>query len=95
MTDLLVGAGVAPREKFTTIYSGMELEPLLESHRLRESTRCKLGYRPDHVVVGKIARLFHLKGHEYVIEAARQLVGAAPSLRFLFVGDAHCGSNCK
>ncbi len=87
MTDLLVGAGVAPREKFTTIYSGMELEPLLESHRLRESTRCKLGYRPDHVVVGKIARLFHLKGHEYVIEAARQLVGAAPSLRFLFVGD--------
>jgi len=29
MTDLMVGAGVAPREMFTTIYSGMEVEPFL------------------------------------------------------------------
>ena len=74
MTDLLVAAGVAPREKFTTIYSGMEVEPLLESHRLRDAVRSKLGYRPEHVVIGKIARLFHLKGHEYLIEAAKRLV---------------------
>ena len=32
--------------------------------------------RREHVVVGKIARLFHLKGHEYVIRAARQVVDA-------------------
>ena len=31
MTDLLVAADVAPREKFSTIYSGMEVEPLLQS----------------------------------------------------------------
>ncbi len=87
MTDLLVSAGVAPREKFTTIYSGIEVEPLLQSHRLREAVRSQLGYRPEHVVIGKIARLFHLKGHEYLIEAAKRLVRAAPLVRFLLVGD--------
>jgi glycosyltransferase involved in cell wall biosynthesis len=87
MTGLLVTAGVAPREKFTTIHSGVEVGPLLESHRFREAVRGKLGYRPEHVVIGKIARLFHLKGHEYVIEAAKRLVRAAPHVRFLLVGD--------
>ena len=87
MTDLLVRDGVAPREKFTTIYSGMEVEPLLEADRLRDDARRRLGYRPDHVVIGKIARLFHLKGHEYLIEAAKRLVPAEPRARFLLVGD--------
>ncbi len=36
MTDLMVEAGVAPREKFTTIYSGMEVEPFLAADRHRE-----------------------------------------------------------
>jgi glycosyltransferase involved in cell wall biosynthesis len=87
MTDLLVDAGVAPREKFTTIYSGIEVEPLLESDRLRDAVRCKLGYQPEHVVIGKIARLFHLKGHGYLIEAAKRLVRVEPRVRFLLVGD--------
>ena len=87
MTDLLVAAGVAPREQFTTIYSGIEVEPLLQADRLRDAVRRNLGYQPDHVVIGKIARLFHLKGHEYLIEAARRLVRAEPQIRFLLVGD--------
>ena len=87
MTDLMVEAGVAEREKFTTIYSGMEVEPLLESHKHRVATRERFGYGPEHIVVGKIARLFHLKGHEYIIEAARRVVEREPRVRFLFVGS--------
>jgi glycosyltransferase involved in cell wall biosynthesis len=87
MTDLMVDSGVAPREKFTTIYSGMEIEPLLESQVHREATRARFGYKPEHIVIGKIARLFHLKGHEYVIEAAREVVRQEPSVRFLFIGS--------
>jgi glycosyltransferase involved in cell wall biosynthesis len=87
MTDQLVQAGVAPREKFTTIYSGMEVEPFLRANEQRDELRSKLGYRPEHVVIGKIARLFHLKGHEYVIEAAKGIVARQPQARFLFVGD--------
>ena len=87
MTDLMVEAGIAPREKFTTIYSGMEVEPLLEAEEHRHETRQRLGYGPEHIVVGKIARLFHLKGHQYVIQAARRVVDERPNVRFLFVGS--------
>ncbi|MCM2371495.1 glycosyltransferase family 4 protein [Aporhodopirellula aestuarii] len=87
MTDLMVNAGVAPREQFTTISSGMDVEPFLHANDHREQTRQKYGIRDEHVVVGKIARLFHLKGHEDLVRAARVVAQACPNVRFLLVGD--------
>jgi glycosyltransferase involved in cell wall biosynthesis len=87
MTDLMVEAGVAPREKFTTIHSGMEVEPFLQADEARERVRQELGYSPEHVVIVKIARLFHLKGHNDVIAAAKEVVQKNPQVRFLFIGD--------
>jgi glycosyltransferase involved in cell wall biosynthesis len=87
MTDQYVAAGVAPREKFVTVYSGMEVEPFLNPIRPRDVVRSELGFGPEHVVVGKVARLFELKGHEYVIEAARVAAAKNSHVRFLFVGD--------
>lgn len=87
MTDQYVAAGVAPREKFVTVYSGMEVEPFLNPPRPRETVRRELGFAADEIVVGKVARLFHLKGHEYVIAAAREAIARNPHVRFLFVGD--------
>jgi len=87
MTELMVSARIAPREKFVTIYSGMEVEPFLAAGEHRQQTRSRLGYSDEHVVIGKIARLFHLKGHEYLVRAAEQVVTARPNVRFLLVGD--------
>jgi glycosyltransferase involved in cell wall biosynthesis len=87
MTDLMVDAGVAPREKFTTIYSGMDVQPFLNADEHRQQVRQELGFDDHHVVIGKIARLFHLKGHDDVIQAAIPLVRDHPQVRFLFVGD--------
>lgn len=87
MTDLMVAANVAPREKFTTIYSGMDVEPFRCCNQFRQSARAELGIEAEDVVFGKIARLFHLKGHEYLISAAEQVVGKNPKCRFLLVGD--------
>jgi len=87
MTDLMIEGGVAPREKFTTIYSGMEVEPFLDSARLRDRVRREFGYGPEHVVIGKIARLFHLKGHDDVIAAFKRLAACEPNARLLLVGD--------
>jgi len=95
MTELMVTAGVAPREKFTTIYSGMEVEPFLAAEQHRADVRAKLGYTDEHVVIGKVARLFRLKGHRYVIDAARQVVDRAPRSRFLFVGDGLLADHLK
>ncbi len=87
MTDLLVDAQIAPREKFTTVYSGMDVEPFLHANDHRDATRARLGFAPEHIVVGKIARLFHLKGHKYLIAAADAIVRACPQVRFLLIGD--------
>ncbi len=87
MTELMVAGNVAPREKFTTIYSGMEVEPYLDSNRHRQRVRDELGYTPEQIVIAKVARLFHLKGHEYLVRAAEQVVRAVPNARFLLVGD--------
>jgi glycosyltransferase involved in cell wall biosynthesis len=87
MTDQYVKAGIAPRERFVTIYSGMEVEPFLDPPRAREDVRRELGLGPEHIVITKVARLFHLKGHECVIAAAGRVAREHPNVRFLFVGD--------
>jgi len=87
MTDLMVAAGVAPREKFTTIYSGMEVGPFLAADQSRRAERARWGLAPEHVAIGKVARLFHLKGHADLVEAAKRVVAECPDVRFLLVGD--------
>jgi glycosyltransferase involved in cell wall biosynthesis len=80
MTDLMVGAKVASRDKFTTIYSGMDVGPFQQCHQHREAARKELGLEDHHIVIGKIARFFNLKGHEYLIDAAASVVEAVPPL---------------
>jgi glycosyltransferase involved in cell wall biosynthesis len=87
MTDLLVDAQVADRSKFSTIYSGMDVEPFIRADEHRTATRDQLGIQPTDIVFGKIARLFQLKGHKYVIEAAKQVCAINPNIKFLFLGD--------
>ncbi len=87
MTQHYVEAGVAPREKFVTIYSGMEVEPFLAEDGARERMRQRFGFKPGELVIGKIARLFKLKGYEYVLQAAPQVLNKFWNARFLFVGD--------
>jgi glycosyltransferase involved in cell wall biosynthesis len=87
MTDLMVNAKIAPHNKFTTIYSGMEIEPLLNAKTLRQETRNKYGIIENDIVIGKIARLFHLKGHEYLIAAAKSVLQKIPNAKFLLIGD--------
>lgn len=87
MTDLMVDAGVAPRDKFKTIYSGMKVEPFAAADEHRERVRAQFGLSDEHVVVGKIARLFHLKGHDDLITAAVEVARRHRNVRFLLVGD--------
>lgn len=87
MTELMVAAKVAPRSKFTTIYSGMNVEPFQNCHQFREAARKELQLADSDIVFGKIARLFHLKGHEFLVAAAESVVQQNPNCRFLLVGD--------
>jgi glycosyltransferase involved in cell wall biosynthesis len=87
LTDQYVEAGVASRENFTTVYSGMDVEPFLNPPRSRSEVRAELGLSDEHVAIAKVARLFNLKGHEYLIEAARAVADRYANVRFVLIGD--------
>jgi glycosyltransferase involved in cell wall biosynthesis len=87
MTGQYVAAGIAPREKFVTISSGFDVAPFLKPLRDPQEVRREWGLEPQQLVIGKVGRLFPLKGHEFVIRAAPEICGRFPHTRFLFVGD--------
>ena len=87
MTSEYVKAKVARADQFTTVYSGFDVEPFLNAPRNPTDVRRELDLGEGDIVVGKIARLFHLKGHERVLQAAPSVIAANPRVKFLFVGD--------
>jgi glycosyltransferase involved in cell wall biosynthesis len=87
MRDQSLAAGIGRREQYVTVYSGMETAPFLDPPVSRESVRRPYGIADDEVVVGTIARLFYLKGHDDLLELAPGLCAKFPKLKFMWVGD--------
>ena len=87
MTREYLQAGIGTSDRYTTISSGFDVEPFLIPPRPRDEVRAELGLAPSDIVVGKVARLFHLKGHEFILQAAPKVIAANPDIKFLFVGD--------
>lgn len=87
MRDQSLAVGIGRPEQYVTVHSGMDIEPFVNPPVPREVTRKNLGLQDNHVVVGTIARLFDLKGHDDLIALAPQLCPRFPDLRFLWVGD--------
>ena len=86
MVDQCVQAGVAPREKYKVVYSGMEIGKFLNA-RPEPELRAQLGIPADAQVVGTLARLFPLKGYEQFIPAAGAIAALCPRAHFLIVGN--------
>lgn len=82
-----IAAGIAEPERFRTIYSGMELDWFLNAKFDADMVKREFGIPLDAPVVGKIARLFPLKGHDELMDAAPEIVKRVPNVRFFLVGD--------
>lgn len=87
MREQSLAAGIGTPEQYVTVYSGMRTGPFVNPPTPREETRRRLGLEDHHVAVGTIARLFHLKGHDDLLDVAPALCAEFPQLRFLWVGD--------
>ena len=87
MRDQSLAAGIGGPDQYVTVYSGMETGQFVNPPVPRAETRKRLGLDDHHVAVGTIARLFHLKGHDDLIDAASGLCKEFRDLRFLWVGD--------
>ena len=86
MTQQYLAAGIGRPEQYTKIFSGFALEPYL-SAKNDPQLRARWGLQPDDIVIGKIARLFKLKGHDDLFAVAPELVRRCPRIKFLLVGD--------
>jgi len=87
MTAEYVAAGIASSDRFTTVYSGFDVEPFLNPARSPAEVRARWNIPDGGVVVGKIGRLFPLKGHEFIIAAAPEIIRRCPNAYFVLIGD--------
>jgi glycosyltransferase involved in cell wall biosynthesis len=86
MREQYLAAGIGSPQQYTKIFSGFALEPFLAAKN-DPAFRGRLGLAPGDFVVGKIARLFKLKGHDDLFAVAPELVRQCPAIKFLLVGD--------
>ena len=86
MKEQYLAAGVGRPEQYTKIFSGFALEPFLAAKN-NPDLRASLGIAPGDFVIGKIARLFKLKGHDDLFAVAPELVRQKPKIKFLLIGD--------
>jgi glycosyltransferase involved in cell wall biosynthesis len=86
MTRQYLAAGIGRPEQYTRIFSGFVLEPFLEAHPDAELRR-RWQIDANDIVIGKISRLFKLKGHDDLLAAAPAVLEQCPQVKFLLIGD--------
>lgn len=81
--------GIGAPEKFEVIQSGIDFEHFekMEHEPAHTVTREQWGLKHEHLVIGTVARLVPVKGHEFLIQAIPDIIKNFPQARFLFVGD--------
>jgi glycosyltransferase involved in cell wall biosynthesis len=88
MRDQYLAAGIGGPEHYSRILSGFNLQPYLSAVNDRELRR-QFGISESDLVIGMIARLVELKGHDDLFAIAARVVQACPRVRFLLVGDGY------
>lgn len=97
MTDQATAVGIGRPEQYVTAYSAIDEDDFLSpiSQQSRLDFRQKYGIAEDAVVLVTIARLFMLKGHEYIVESAKSLAKRFENAVWLFVGDGNLSEHFK
>lgn len=89
MTRQFLEAGIGAPSLYTTVRSGMEVEPFLTAApgASRAESRAALRIEDGAIVIGVVARLAELKGHDDLLSALEGDMKSNPRLRLLWVGD--------
>ena len=87
MADRARAAGLAPRGDIAVVYSALDTEQFRAAAGERDAVRQAWGAGPDDFVLLKVARLFPLKGHEFVLPAFAEVVRRHPRAVLVLAGD--------
>lgn len=97
MTEKARAAGIGLDKPYTTAYSAIEEAAFLTPppQTAISDFRRKYQIPNEAIVFVKVARLFDLKGHDFVIESARRLAEKHDNCVWLFVGDGSLTEQLK
>jgi glycosyltransferase involved in cell wall biosynthesis len=89
MTRQFLDESIGRPGLYETVRSGMDTSVFLDPApgATRGEVRARLGLEPDAFVIGTVARLAELKGHDDLLDALGDDLRANPSWRLLWVGD--------
>lgn len=82
-----LGRGVGRPGDFRVIRSGVDLLPFRAAARRRDTSRARLGYRRDDLVVGSLGRLEAIKGAEDLLRGFLLAAAKRSRLRLRISGD--------
>ena len=97
MTDQCKAAGIGVDKPYVTAYSAIDEGQFLEAIPAERTRAFRRQYdiADDAVVLVTIARLFMLKGHDYIIASAPELAKRFDNVVWLFVGDGNLAEQYK
>lgn len=87
MVDAFVAAGIAPRQRFTVIPSGVVLDDWHRHPTQRGHVRRELDIPPDAPLIALVARLDPLKGQDDLLDILPELRRRHPHVHVLLIGD--------
>ncbi len=83
MMNKAVAAGIGKRNIYEVVYSGIEIEKYFGV----AEANVPFSLSDHYPVIGKVARLFPLKGHDDLVPIAKNVVKKYPNAKFVLVGD--------
>jgi len=97
MTIQALAAGIGRPGQFTTAYSAIEEDDFLTPIPQQQLNEFRNQYQipTDAVVLVTIARLFMLKGHDFIIKSAKELSKKFDKAVWLFVGNGNLADHYK
>jgi glycosyltransferase involved in cell wall biosynthesis len=95
IVDILVKDNIVPHKKLLVVRSAFNIGEYLKVNVSKEQTRTRFGLLKNDIVIGKIARLSKLKGHEYLLYAFVKVAKSVPNAKLLIVGNGELESELK
>jgi glycosyltransferase involved in cell wall biosynthesis len=77
-----------PENKVTFVANGKDVYSLEKTLKKMDAKK-KLGFAPQEIILGCVARLYRFKGHEYLLKAMQKIAQETPNAKLVLVGDGN------